>query len=307
MSFLALAAVFILPDGYELDAVVALAAIASVGTLAALPGRGAIRTSDGRSASPPPSSRSRRWRSCPRSTRHRRSPASGSCRRSPGTCFRRSWSASWPSSSPGPLFGVSRRAALGLGYATATFGVLIGADLLREPPLYGTAVTASRDRRRGTSDLLYLSGLLALGAGVVALPSWDRGGPRRRPGARAHRSAHLRGLLRRSLVSAVEGRGRSVRDAHGAVEGALGQAYTLAAAEGDTRPAPARRCWGCLRGRGRPGESRRPRASPTLDPLDATRAWLTARWIVRFARTAPVAISLPSPSAVGPSSSTSPS
>ncbi|MCI4360639.1 MAG: DUF1614 domain-containing protein, partial [Thermoplasmata archaeon] len=70
----------------------------------------------------------------------------------------------------GPLFGISRRAALGIGYATATFGVLIGADLLREPPLYGTAVTGLYAiGGAGTADLLYLSGLLALGAGVVVL------------------------------------------------------------------------------------------------------------------------------------------
>jgi len=189
-----------------------------------------------------------------------------------------------------PLFGISRRASLGIGYATATFGVLIGADLLREPPLYaGSAAGLYAIGGAGTADLLYLSGLLALGTGVVVLALLGS----RKAAASApvveNDGAGLTpaGLLRRSLVSAVEGRAEaSVRDAHRAVEGAFDQAFLLAAAErGDARgPGPANSL-------GVPPWVEADRTnlaalarSPDLHPLDATRAWMTARWIVRFTR-----------------------
>jgi uncharacterized membrane protein/uncharacterized RDD family membrane protein YckC len=192
----------------------------------------------------------------------------------------------------GPLFGISRRAALGVGYATATFGVLIGADLLRQPPLYaGTTAGLYAIGGAGTSDLLYLSGLLALGASVVALSLLgpERGRPAVVAGGVPESAAGITpaGLLRRSLLSAVEGRvGASVRDAHLAVEAALDQAYTLAASDGsETR---ARDPVAVL---GIPPWVEADRTnlaalarSPRLDPLDSTRAWLTARWIVRLAR-----------------------
>ena len=192
----------------------------------------------------------------------------------------------------GPLFGVTRRASLGIGYATATFGVLVGADLLRQPPLYsGSSAGLYAIGGAGTSDLLYLSGLLALGAALVVLTLL---GPGHAPATTALPRAPAStggptpgGLLRRALVEAVEGRvSESVRDSHAAVEGALDQAYTLAAS--CAVGAIARDPWAGL---GVPTWVEADRTnlaalarSPKLDPLDATRAWMTARWIVLFAR-----------------------
>jgi uncharacterized membrane protein/uncharacterized RDD family membrane protein YckC len=193
----------------------------------------------------------------------------------------------------GPLFGVSRRAALGLGYASATFGVLVGADLLRQPPLYaGSAAGLYAIGGAGTSDLLYLSGLLALGASLVVLALVGPGradAPVVRPDPASVAGLTSGGLLRRSLVSAVEGRvADSVRDSHAAVEAALGQAYALAATAQD---GTAARDPVAVLGVPTWVEADRSNLaalsqSPRLDPLDATRAWLTARWIVRFARLA---------------------
>jgi uncharacterized membrane protein/uncharacterized RDD family membrane protein YckC len=59
---------------------------------------------------------------------------------------------------------------LGIGFASATFGTLIGADVLREPPLYtgaGGALLAIGGA--GVLDLVYFSGLLAVGAGLLYL------------------------------------------------------------------------------------------------------------------------------------------
>ncbi len=195
--------------------------------------------------------------------------------------------------SAGPLFGISRRASLGLAYAASTFGVLIGADLLREPPLYGsTLARLYAIGGAGTGDLLYLSGLIALASGLVVLrligpgsapppivPTWVGGqDPTLGPGA----------LLRRSLIAAVEGQlAPSVRDANAAVEGAIGQAHQVLAGERGTAPGAASAFPGA------PAWLEADRTnlaalalSPVLHPADATRAWMTARWIVRSVRAA---------------------
>jgi uncharacterized membrane protein/uncharacterized RDD family membrane protein YckC len=49
-----------------------------------------------------------------------------------------------------------------LAYSTSTLGVLIGADLLRQPPLYGFGPAIFSVGGAGLGDLLYMSGLLAL-------------------------------------------------------------------------------------------------------------------------------------------------
>ncbi|MCI4361177.1 MAG: RDD family protein, partial [Thermoplasmata archaeon] len=87
---------------------------------------------------------------------------------------------------------------------------------------------------------------------------------------------------------AVDGRtAASIRDADAAVEGALGQAYQLVTAQGANGsaapPAAVLRVPPWV-------EADRANlaalaAAPNLDPHDATRAWMTARWIVRLART----------------------
>ena len=193
----------------------------------------------------------------------------------------------------GPILGVSRRASIGLGYATATFGVLIGADLLREPPLYGSGVAGLYAiGGAGTGDLLYLSGLIAVATGAVllrVLGPFARGPPAAEPSAdTATETLTPAALLRRSLVATVEGRpAPAIRDAEAAVERAIGRAHALLAAE-QGAPLDGAAPW-----LGAPAWLEADRTNlaalarrEEFHPADATRAWMTARWIVRFARSA---------------------
>lgn len=180
-------------------------------------------------------------------------------------------------------------AGLAVAYATVTFGVLVGADLLRQPPLYAPGSTAIYAiGGAGTNDLLYLSGLLALGAAylVVRLLRRTRGTQFAAPAPPAAGPATSGQLLRRSLLDAVEGRAEaSVRTADGAVSTAFGQTRELlelprapsSARELDGLPVAA---WVAADRQNLAALARR----EGLAPHDATRAWMTARWLVRFAR-----------------------
>jgi uncharacterized membrane protein/uncharacterized RDD family membrane protein YckC len=68
-----------------------------------------------------------------------------------------------------PSLGLPRVAGLSFGYAAATFGSLIGADVLHQPPLYGGPPGVLAIGGAGVLDLVYLSGLLAASVGFVAL------------------------------------------------------------------------------------------------------------------------------------------
>lgn len=73
------------------------------------------------------------------------------------------------------VWGAPAYTGLGVGYASATLGTLIGADVLREPPLYaggGGALFAIGGA--GVQDLVYFSGLLAVGAGLLFTLIWRR-------------------------------------------------------------------------------------------------------------------------------------
>lgn len=68
------------------------------------------------------------------------------------------------------LWGVPAYRGLGIGYGTATFGTLIGADVLREPPLYtGVGGELLAIGGAGILDLVYFSGLMALGTGLLLI------------------------------------------------------------------------------------------------------------------------------------------
>jgi uncharacterized RDD family membrane protein YckC len=155
---------------------------------------------------------------------------------------------------------------------------------LREPPLYGTSGELLSIGGAGTNDLVFLSGLLAVGAGLVILllsharpeatdgwePSYTRPEPPR-PGP----------LLRQSLRFGIEGEPkRSLALAERAVEVAEDQAHRLlgspsGAAGLQGLPAPPwmvadRQNLAALAASDRPA------------PRDSTRGWLMARWLVRF-------------------------
>ncbi|HLY77381.1 MAG TPA: DUF1614 domain-containing protein, partial [Thermoplasmata archaeon] len=74
------------------------------------------------------------------------------------------------------VWGAPAYHGLGLGYGAATLGTLIGADVLREPPLYtggGGALLAIGGA--GILDLVYFSGLLAVGLGLLSIVLSSRG------------------------------------------------------------------------------------------------------------------------------------
>jgi uncharacterized membrane protein len=185
-----------------------------------------------------------------------------------------------------PLFGLPPFVGLGIAYATSTFGVVIGADLLREPPLYGASGEILSIGGAGTNDLVFLSGLLAAAAAFLTLriarqrpgdidawsPSYVRPEPPR-PGP----------ILRESLRLAVDGApGPSLVLADEAVRVAEGQARRLL-------NVPATQSSPGLGGLPAPPWMVADRqnlsalaATEHPAPRDSTRGWLTARWLVRF-------------------------
>ena len=185
------------------------------------------------------------------------------------------------------LLGETTRTGLVFAYASVTLGVLIGADLLREPGLYAPGSSGIYAvGGAGTSDLVYLSGLLALAAAFGTSWLLDRGAMREVAPAPRDEDLAPGPLLRRSLLDAVEGRTpRSVAEADRAVTVEFAQARRLLGLEESHAPsedlegipAPA---WVLA---DRMNLAALARNAPT-DPIDGTRAWLTARWLVRFAR-----------------------
>ena len=76
-----------------------------------------------------------------------------------------------------PLLGLPSIAGIPIGYGAATLGVTLGADLLRQPPLYGGPPELLSIGGAGVFDLVYLSGLIAAASGYLV---W-RWGARRHP------------------------------------------------------------------------------------------------------------------------------
>ena len=176
-------------------------------------------------------------------------------------------------------------AALPIAYLATTLGVLVGADVLREPPLYGHGPAGLYAiGGAGVLDLVYLSGLLALAAAYATHVAFERSwaplatGRRREPRAPIH---HLRDAYRAGVAG----------DIRAALAGSLAAS---SAAEAQARaclgpgtPAP-RRPW---EGLPVPGwvvadhaNLERTARSGTTDPREGFRAWLTARWLVLVGR-----------------------
>ncbi|MCI4322386.1 MAG: DUF1614 domain-containing protein, partial [Thermoplasmata archaeon] len=94
--------------------------------------------------------------------------------------------------------------AFPLAYSTATIGVLIGADVLRQPPLYGSGVGQFFViGGAGPADLLYLSGLVALGAAWAFDRALNR--PRAHPVPETPALAVPEVLLRSAVTVAISG------------------------------------------------------------------------------------------------------
>ncbi|MGI0132205.1 MAG: RDD family protein [Thermoplasmata archaeon] len=179
-----------------------------------------------------------------------------------------------------------REEGLSLAYALTTLGVLLGADLLRQPPLYASGSNVYAIGGAGPLDLVYLSGLIALAVAYLALR-----------GARLERSPLVRvdapsaprtpaARLRRALVLGVRGDApKSLRESAGAAEEAAHQSRGLL---GLSAPAPGASPWEGLPVPSWVVADQRNLASlaarGSTDPQDAYRAWLAARWLVRFGR-----------------------
>ncbi|MGA7860359.1 MAG: DUF1614 domain-containing protein [Thermoplasmata archaeon] len=76
------------------------------------------------------------------------------------------------------VWGVSAFRGLGVAYGSGTLGTLIGADVLRQPPLYtGAGGELLAIGGAGVQDLVYLSGLMAVGVGLLVIFLRFRGAP----------------------------------------------------------------------------------------------------------------------------------
>ncbi|MGI0139639.1 MAG: DUF1614 domain-containing protein [Thermoplasmata archaeon] len=126
------------------------------------------------------------------------------------------------------LFGTESSRALPLAYASTTFGVLIGADLLREPPLFSSAtkglyVIGGAD----FFDLVYLSGLVALAVAYLLVRYRDSPLRTVLPASRAPAPSPF-GLLSEGTRAAVMGENRlAVERARDASHAAADQAQRL--------------------------------------------------------------------------------
>jgi uncharacterized RDD family membrane protein YckC len=168
--------------------------------------------------------------------------------------------------------------ALPAAFIAGTFGVIVGADVLREPPLYpsptpGLYVIGGA----GVLDLVYLSGLLAFAAAfavhVAAGRSWDPvgDGPAPTPVGRLGRS------FRRGVDGDLTG---SLREASEAARASALQAAVLL----EVPPAPPERPW---QGLPVPGwvfsdqaNLDASAAAGTADGRESYRGWLMARLLV---------------------------
>lgn len=185
--------------------------------------------------------------------------------------------------------GAPPTAGIGVGYAAATLGILVGADVLRQPPLYaGAGGSIYAIGGAGLLDLLYLSGLLAVAAGFLTYwvfrRSWETGpapspvagGPPLTPTGRLRLAFGL--LVEGGLVPATAEAARAANEARATARSLAG----LPAVSFTGHP------WADL---GAPpwadGDHENLGAlarQPDLGAREAWRAHLTARYLVRLGR-----------------------
>lgn len=178
---------------------------------------------------------------------------------------------------------------LPIGYATATVGVLVGADVLRQPPLYAASSSALYSiGGAGLLDLLYLSGLLALGAAFLTfrlLRRW-RDEPLPGPGPSEERPTTPTSRLRTALFYLLIGRFTDAsRESAAAVRDARTTARTLAGLPAESFTGHP---WGDLGASPwADGDDANLAAlgnDPTVGGRDAWRAHMAARYLVRLGR-----------------------
>jgi uncharacterized RDD family membrane protein YckC/uncharacterized membrane protein len=185
------------------------------------------------------------------------------------------------------------RFGLPVAFATSTFGVLIGADLFREPPLYSSSGLTYSVGGAGPLDLVALSGPLAMAAGYLVY-RWILRAPALSdsPAPVAVREVVPPGrVLNRALDEYIQGRyPAAVGDAALASRTAVDQSRELLGlpalpASGNPwtgLPAPA---WIASDQENLDSLS----VAASADPRDGFRAVQTSRWLVRLARDLSVA------------------
>ncbi len=173
--------------------------------------------------------------------------------------------------------------ALPTAYIASTFGVLIGADVLRQPPLYvGGPSGLYTIGGAGVLDLVYLSGLLGLTAAygahrLLLRPLAPQGDPLpvSPPGPWTRLVAAFRIGVAGDSTAALRGASEASRDA-------AAQASRLL---GAPSPDPARP-WAALPVPGwivsDDANLASAAAAGTSDGREAFRGWITARWLVQL-------------------------
>jgi uncharacterized RDD family membrane protein YckC len=175
--------------------------------------------------------------------------------------------------------------AIPTAFLASTFGVLLGADLLRQPPLYGSGPSGLYTiGGAGVFDLVYLSGILAFGSAYLCHRAFGRGWtPVGTPLLAAEPSPVAR--LVRAFHLGVAGRlSESLEESAAASRAATGQVRRLL----ELAPAPDGRPWQDLPVPGwivadQANLESSARAG-TEDGREGFRAWRTARWFVLIAR-----------------------
>ncbi len=183
------------------------------------------------------------------------------------------------------LFPRAEAFALPASFLAGGWGVVLGADVLRQPPLYGSGGPAGLYAIGGAGvlDLVYLSGFLGLIAawGAHRLLGRDET-PVGAPLAATPPAPSA--LIRRAYVRGLDGElGASLTDSALAVRSGALQAHRLL---GRPDPPPGRP-WDGLSVPGwvvaDTANLERAARDGTADPREAVRSWLTARELVRLA------------------------
>ncbi len=175
--------------------------------------------------------------------------------------------------------------ALPFAYLATTFGVLLGADLLRQPPLYGTSTAGLYAiGGAGVLDLVYLSGLLALASAYATHRALGRSLDPVGPTVPVPSPTPF-GRLNRAFRAGVQGQlSESLTESARAGRAAADQARRLAG----LGTAPEDRPWEGLPVPGWVVSDQvnldAAAGSGTLDGREGFRSWLTARAFVVLGR-----------------------
>jgi uncharacterized membrane protein len=172
-----------------------------------------------------------------------------------------------------------------LAYAAGTFGVIMGADLLRQPPLYGSGPSGLYViGGANLLDLVYLSGLLAFAAAYLAYRSTGLPRTPTLPAETEEPHAPTRLLADAIRLRFAEEVSESIRQSRAAARAAAGQSQRLLGRP----PAPEDRPW---EGLPVPGWVVADQANldalaqaDTSEPAEAERAAQMARMLVGLGR-----------------------